>query len=85
MLDTTHSSSSHRPRLAWAINLSLVTASFEIVRLALAETEGAWTIWTVLLSLAGVSSLLVTGFIVVLWLRGHSKPPTSGPVIRADF
>ena len=84
MLNTSTSKSRPRPMLAWAVNLVLLAMCYGIVFLALAETGGIWTIWTVLLSFAGISGLAVTGFLVVLWLRGHAKPPATDAVVRID-
>ena len=84
MLERSHNESPPRPRLGWVINAGALLLSVLIVLLALAETGGVWTIWTVLLSLGGISALVITGLLVIVWLRGHAKPPVERTVERID-
>jgi len=76
MLEYTENETYTKSRKGWVINIVVLLLSAVMVALALKETGGVWTIWTVLLALGGISALLVTGMLVVAWFGGHAKPPS---------
>ena len=84
IVESSDADSISRPRLAWLINACVLLLAVLIVALAFAETGWALSVWTVLLSLGGISVLLVTGILVVAWLRGHGSSRVPRTVEHID-